>query len=61
MAFAYKGLSLGEQGKVKEALKFFKKALSIDENYDIAKISKYIAKDLLKSVHQQRAVNSKTL
>ncbi|MEK0318957.1 MAG: tetratricopeptide repeat protein, partial [Nitrosopumilus sp.] len=50
MAFAYKGLSFGEQGRVKEALKFFKKALSIDKDYDIAKISKDIAQDLLKSI-----------
>jgi tetratricopeptide (TPR) repeat protein len=54
MAFAYKGLSLGEQGKVKEALKFFKKALSIDKDYDIAKISKDIAQDLLKSIKKEQ-------
>ena len=54
MAFAYKGLSLGEQGKVKEALKFFKKALSIDKDYDIAKISKDVAEDLLKSIKKEQ-------
>jgi len=47
-------LSLGEQGKVKDALKFFKKAISIDKDYDIAKISKDIAQDLLKSIKKEQ-------
>ena len=49
VALAYKGLSLGEQGEIKEALKFFKKALIIDKNYDLAKLSKKKALELLKS------------
>ena len=36
MALAYKGLSLSEQGKISDALKYFKKALLIDKNYDLA-------------------------
>jgi len=34
--------------------KFFKKALSIDKNYDIAKISKDIAEDLLQSIKKEK-------
>jgi len=34
--------------------KFFKKALSIDKDYDIAKISKDIAQDLLKSIKKEQ-------
>ena len=49
VALAYKGLSLGEQGKIKDALSLFKKALSIDKNYDLALISKQKALELLKS------------
>ena len=50
MALAYKGLSLGETGKLQDALKHFKKALSIDKEFDLASISKDIAQDLLKSI-----------
>ena len=57
MALAYKGLSLGEMGELQDALKYFKKALSIDKYYDLASISSDIAKDLLKSVKKK----SKTL
>ena len=49
VALAYKGMSLGEQGKIKDALKFFKKALAIDKNYELAQISKKKALDLIKS------------
>ena len=42
-------MSLGEQGKIKDALKFFKKALAIDKNYELAQISKKKALDLIKS------------
>jgi hypothetical protein len=42
-------MSLGEQGKVSEALNCFKKALLIDKDYDIALISKKIAQDLIDS------------
>ena len=49
VALAYKGMSLGEQGKIKDALKFFKKALAIDKNYELAQISKKKALELIKS------------
>ena len=49
MALAYKGMSLGEQGKVDEALDCFKEALQIDKDYDVAHISKKIAESLLNS------------
>ena len=49
VALAYKGLSLGEQGKIKDALKCFKMALAIDKDYDLAQISKEKALELLKS------------
>jgi len=55
MALAYKGLSLGEQGKIGEALKYFKHALKIDKNYDLASLSKEIAKDLLDSIKQEKS------
>ena len=57
MALAYKGLSLGELGYLKEAIKHFKKALAIDQNYDLANISKKLAQDLLKDYKKK----SKTL
>jgi hypothetical protein len=41
-------------GRVKEALKLFKKALAIDKDYDIAKISKDLAQDLLKSIKKEK-------
>ena len=47
-AFAYKGLSLGERGDLKSALIHFKKALSIDGDYDLAKVSKIHAEQLLR-------------
>ena len=56
MALAYKGMSLGEQGKVDEALDCFKKALQIDKDYDVAHISKKIAESLLnsdKTIHKK--------
>ena len=48
MALAYKGLSLGEIGKLEDAIKHFKKALDIDSDYDLANISKKRAQELLK-------------
>ena len=45
---AYKGLSLGELGNLEKAIKLFKKALTIDRDYDLANISKKMAQDLLK-------------
>jgi tetratricopeptide (TPR) repeat protein len=58
MALAYKGLSLGELGQLPEAIKHFKKALSIDKDYDLANISKNLAQDLLQSIKKRK---SKTL
>jgi tetratricopeptide (TPR) repeat protein len=49
IALAYKGLSLGELDEIQEALKYFKKALEIDLDYDLANLSKKMAQDLLKS------------
>ena len=40
MALAYKGLSLGESGWLQEAITYFKRALSIDNEFDLAAISK---------------------
>ena len=48
MALAYKGLSLGELGNLEDAIKHFKKALTIDSDYDLAEISKKLAQELLK-------------
>ena len=53
MALAYKGLSLGEMGQLKDAIKHFKKALSIDKHYDLASVSKDIAQELLKSIKEK--------
>jgi tetratricopeptide (TPR) repeat protein len=55
MALAYKGLSLGELGNLADALKHFKKALSIDHDYDLANLSKDMAKELLKSIQKQKS------
>ena len=55
MALAYKGLSLGEMGKLQDALKHFKKALYIDKHYDLANISKETAQDLLKSIRKKKS------
>ena len=38
-----KDLALGEQGKITDALKYFKKALSIDKDLELASISKETA------------------
>ncbi len=54
MALAYKGLSLGEMGQLQNAIKHFKKALSIDHHYDLASISKDIAQELLKSIKENK-------
>ena len=54
MALAYKGLSLGELGELQDAIKHFKKALSIDKDYDLAIISKNIAQELLKSIKEKK-------
>ena len=49
MAIAYKGLSVGEMGNITLAIKYFKKALSIDNDYELAQISLDIAKRIMKS------------
>ena len=49
MALAYKGMSLGELGKLDDALFCFKKALAIDKDYDLANMGKQKALELLKS------------
>ena len=49
MALACKGMSLGELGKLDDALSCFKKALVIDKDYDLANIGKQKALELLKS------------
>jgi len=49
IALAYKGLSLGELDKIQDALKYFKKALEIDSDYELANLSKQMAKEILKS------------
>ena len=58
MALAYKGLSLGEQGKIPQAIENFKKALAIDKDYDLAKLSKDMAQDLLKAIRKERNLSS---
>jgi hypothetical protein len=49
MALAYKGLSIGEMGNVPSAIKYFKKALRMDQDYDLAQISLLTAKNILKN------------
>ena len=49
MAIAYKGLSVGEMGNIRSAIKYFKKALSIDNDYELAQISLDTAKRIMKS------------
>jgi tetratricopeptide (TPR) repeat protein len=49
IALAYKGLSLGELDKIQDALEYFKKALEIDSDYDLANLSKQKAQEILKS------------
>ncbi len=54
MALAYNGLSLGEMGQLQDAIKHFKKALSIDQHYGLANISKEVAQELLKSIKDKK-------
>ena len=49
LTYAYKGLALGEKGKLKDAVKYFKKALSIDKDLELASVSKETALKLLDS------------
>ncbi|RZD36729.1 MAG: hypothetical protein CXT78_17090 [Thaumarchaeota archaeon] len=53
MALAYKGLS--EMGELEDAIKHFKKALSIDKQYELATISKNTAQKLLKSIQEKES------
>ena len=48
MAAVCKGLSLGEMGDITSAIKYFKKALSIDSQYELAQISLSTAKKIIK-------------
>jgi tetratricopeptide (TPR) repeat protein len=48
MAAVCKGLSLGETGNIKSAIKYFKKALSIDSQHELAQISLSTAKKIIK-------------
>ena len=48
MAVVWKGLSLGEMGNIRSAIKYFKKALSIDSQYELAQISLSTAKKIIK-------------
>ena len=49
MALAYKGLSIGEMGNIPSSIKYFKKALRMDQDYDLAQISLLTAKNILKN------------
>ena len=49
IALVYKGLCIAEIGNVKLATKYFKKALSIDSEYELAKISINTANHIMKS------------
>ena len=49
MALAYKGLSIGEMGNIPSAIKYFKKALCMEKDYDLAQISLLTAKNILKN------------
>ena len=48
MTAVCKGLSLGEMGNIKLAIKYFKKALSIDSQHELAQISLSTAIKIIK-------------
>ena len=48
IALVCKGLSHGEMGNIVSAIKYFKKALSIDSKYELARISLSTAKNVIK-------------
>jgi tetratricopeptide (TPR) repeat protein len=50
MALAYKGLTIGEMGNIPSAIKYFKKALCMEQDYDLAQISLLTAKNILKNM-----------
>ena len=49
IALVYKGLCIAETGNIHLAIKYFKKALSIDHEYELAEISMNTAKRIIKS------------
>ncbi|RNJ78503.1 MAG: tetratricopeptide repeat protein [Nitrosopumilus sp. H8] len=49
VAYAYKGLSLGEKGDMAGALAHFKRALAIDGRYELAAVSMDAAQKMLDS------------
>ena len=49
IALVYKGLCIAETGNIQLAIKYFKKALSIDGECELAKISINTAKGIVKS------------
>ena len=49
IVLVYKGLCIAESGNVKSAIKYFKKALSIDSECELAEISIKTAKCIIKS------------
>ena len=49
VALAYKGLCIAETGNIQLAIKYFKKALYIDGEYELAEISLNTAKYIIKS------------
>ena len=49
IALVYKGLCIAETGNIQLATKYFKKSLSIDGEYELAKISMNTAKCIMKS------------
>jgi len=48
IVLAYKGLCIGETGNIRLAIKYFKKALSIDNECELAEISLATAKCITK-------------
>ena len=48
IVLAYKGLCIGETGNIRLAIKYFKKALSIDNECELAEISLATAKSITK-------------
>ena len=48
----------GEMNQLENAIRHFKKALSIDKDYDLAHISKEIAQELLKSIKRKNLKHS---
>ena len=49
VALVYKGLCIAEIGNIQLAIKYFKKALSIDNECELAKVSIDTAKCIMKS------------